>query len=58
MWDVRSGTAVKTLELNAPATSVELSRDRELLTISHGSTITFATSEGYSDPILVLYRFR
>ena len=41
IWDVRSGSMVKSLELESPATSVELSRDRDILTVAHGRKVTF-----------------
>lgn len=41
MWDVRSGAVARTLPLDGSATSVELSRDRALLTVAHGRTVSF-----------------
>ena len=40
LWDSRSGSVAKTLGLESPATSIELSQDRELLTVAHGKTVT------------------
>lgn len=40
LWDSRSGGVAKTLALESQATSIELSHDREVLTVAHGKKIT------------------
>ena len=40
-WDIRSGSCVHKIKLDSPATSVELSRDRAVLTVSHGKNVSF-----------------
>lgn len=47
MWDLRSSSVVKTLQLDGSATSVELSRDKEILTVAHGKTVTFVNASRY-----------
>lgn len=39
VWDIRTGSEVKRVDLNAAVTSMELSRDGSTLTTTHGSTV-------------------
>ena len=40
-WDLRSGNCINSVQLSCSATSVELSRDRTVLTVTHGKSISF-----------------
>jgi serine-threonine kinase receptor-associated protein len=40
LWDTRTGGVAKTLVLESLATSIELSHDRQYLTVAHGSMVT------------------
>ncbi len=40
-WDLRSGNCIDSVQLTCPATSVELSRDRTVLTVTHGKSVSF-----------------
>lgn len=49
VWDIRTGTEVKSVSLGAAVTSMELSRDGSVLTTTHGSTVRIPTySPSYS----------
>ena len=45
LWDVRSGSCVQSLVLESMPSSIELSRDRNTVTVAHGTTVTFIDSD-------------
>jgi serine-threonine kinase receptor-associated protein len=47
LWDSRTGGVAKTLALESPATSIELSQDRELLTVAHGAKVTIVNASSF-----------
>jgi len=46
-WDVNSGQEIRKLELTAPVGGMELSKDQDILTVAHGSNITFYNAETF-----------
>ena len=47
LWDVRGKSCVQSIHLDSTATSIELSRDRENITVAHGNTVTIIDSDRY-----------
>lgn len=45
LWDIRNSACVKTLLLGSAATSIELSSDRNNLTVAHGNMVTIVDSD-------------
>jgi serine-threonine kinase receptor-associated protein len=47
LWDTRTGGVAKTLVLESLATSIELSHDRQYLTVAHGSMVTVINAASF-----------
>ena len=46
-WDVNSGQEIRKIELTAPVGGMELSKDQDILTVAHGTKITFYNAETF-----------
>ncbi len=57
MWDARNGSTVNALDLDSPATSIELSRDRDLLTVAHGNTVSFIDASRWVGLAIIVFLF-
>jgi serine-threonine kinase receptor-associated protein len=45
VWDISSGSEVKKIDLEAAPTSLELSHDGSVVTVTYGSTTSFWNAE-------------
>lgn len=45
VWDISSGSEVKKIDLDAAPTSLELSHDGSVVTVTYGSTTSFWNAE-------------
>ena len=46
-WDVNSGREITKVDLTSPMGGMELSKDQDILTVSHGTNVTFFNAETF-----------